>query len=174
VARGNFIDLFPDWHGERFALFAFHPWRKHQPAKVRAFVDFCVEITLTRVRGRTSMHDHRNSQDVVSFGPFSLFAGERLLKKADEPIPLGGRVLDVLIALAERAGKVIPHKELLSSVWPDVTVGDANLRAHIAALCEGGERDQARDMLAPVYERFTEEFETADLKSPRTLLEDLR
>jgi predicted ATPase/DNA-binding winged helix-turn-helix (wHTH) protein len=92
------------------------------------------------------MHDRRNSQDVVSFGPFSLFVGERLLKKADEPIPLGGRVLDVLIALAERAGEVIPHKELLSSVWPDVTVGDANLRAHIAALRKalGDGREGAR------------------------------
>ena len=41
-------------------------------------------------------------------------------------------------------------------------------------LCEGGERDQAREALASVYERFTEGFETADLKSARTLLEDLR
>jgi len=38
------IDLFPDWHGERFPLFAFHPSRKHPPAKVRAFVDFCVTV----------------------------------------------------------------------------------------------------------------------------------
>ena len=38
------IDLFPDWHGERFPLFAIHPSRKHPPAKVRAFTDFCIEI----------------------------------------------------------------------------------------------------------------------------------
>jgi DNA-binding transcriptional LysR family regulator len=44
LARGALIDLFPDWHGERFPLFAFHPSRKHPPAKVRAFVDFCVEV----------------------------------------------------------------------------------------------------------------------------------
>ena len=43
------------------------------------------------------MNDHRNPQlqDVLSFGPFSLFAAERLLKKADEAILLGGRALDV-------------------------------------------------------------------------------
>jgi hypothetical protein len=36
------------------------------------------------------MNDRRNSlpQDVLSFGPFSVFAAERLLKKADEPITL--------------------------------------------------------------------------------------
>ena len=94
------------------------------------------------------MNHHRNSQfnDAFSFGPFSLFATERLLKKADEPIPLGGRALDVLIALVERAGGVVTHKELISSVWPDVTVEDANLRAHIAALRKalGDGRDGAR------------------------------
>ncbi|MGB6353457.1 MAG: LysR family transcriptional regulator [Steroidobacteraceae bacterium] len=42
--KGALIDLFPAWHGERFPLFAFHPSRKHPPAKVRAFVDFCLEI----------------------------------------------------------------------------------------------------------------------------------
>ncbi|TPM96572.1 LysR family transcriptional regulator [Mesorhizobium sp. B2-1-3A] len=44
LAEGALIDLFPDWHGELFPLFAFHPSRKHPPAKVRAFVDFCVEV----------------------------------------------------------------------------------------------------------------------------------
>jgi DNA-binding transcriptional LysR family regulator len=44
LASGALIDLFPDWHGERFPLFAFHPSRKHPPAKVRAFVEFCVQV----------------------------------------------------------------------------------------------------------------------------------
>jgi DNA-binding response OmpR family regulator len=69
------------------------------------------------------MNDRRNSgaQDVLSFGPFSLFAAERLLKKADEPIPMGGRALDILIVLAQRAGEVVSRKEPISSVWPDLT-----------------------------------------------------
>jgi DNA-binding transcriptional LysR family regulator len=44
LTTGALIDLFPDWHGERFPLFAFHPSRKHPPAKVRAFVEFCVNV----------------------------------------------------------------------------------------------------------------------------------
>jgi DNA-binding winged helix-turn-helix (wHTH) protein len=71
---------------------------------------------------------------VLSFGPFNLFAAERLLKETDEPVPLGGRALDILIALTQRAGEVVSHKELISSVWPDLTVEGANLRVHIAAL----------------------------------------
>ena len=44
LERGELVDLFPDWHGEMFPLYAFHPSRKHPPAKVRAFTDFCAGI----------------------------------------------------------------------------------------------------------------------------------
>jgi predicted ATPase/DNA-binding winged helix-turn-helix (wHTH) protein len=94
------------------------------------------------------MNDRRGLQpyDVLSFGPFSLFASERLLKKGDEPIPLGDRALDILIALAERAGEVVTHKELISTVWPDVTVEEGNLRFQIATLRKalGDRRNGAR------------------------------
>ena len=94
------------------------------------------------------MNDRGDPQpnDLLSFGPFSLLTAERLLKKADESIPLGGRALDILIALVERAGEVATHRELISTVWPGVTVEDANLRAQIAALRKalGDGRDGAR------------------------------
>jgi predicted ATPase len=41
-------------------------------------------------------------------------------------------------------------------------------------LSEGGQRDQACHTLALAYDRFTEGFETADLRMARALLEDLR
>jgi predicted ATPase/DNA-binding winged helix-turn-helix (wHTH) protein len=94
------------------------------------------------------MIDSHNSKpkDVLSFGPFSLFTAERMLKKADVPISLGGRALDILIALAERAGEVVTHKELISTVWRGLTVENANLRVHISALRKalGDGRDGAR------------------------------
>jgi DNA-binding winged helix-turn-helix (wHTH) protein len=82
------------------------------------------------------MDDRGNprANDVVSFGPFRLFATERLLKKADDSLQLGGRALDILITLVDRAGEVITRKELISRVWPDVIVEEANLRVHIAGL----------------------------------------
>jgi predicted ATPase len=51
-----------------------------------------------------------------------------------------------------------------------------NLRAamSIARLwCDRGKRDEARDLLAPVYRWFTEGFDTLDLKQAKTLLEQL-
>ncbi len=82
------------------------------------------------------MNGRRNFQpgDVLSFGPFSLFVTGRLLKRADEAIPLGGRALDVLIALTERAGELVSYRELISLAWPNVTVDEANLRVQIATL----------------------------------------
>src|SRR5580704_402709 len=82
------------------------------------------------------MNDHRHSlpEEAISFGPFSLFVTGRQLKRADEPIPLGGRALDLLIALVERAGEVVSYNELVSSAWPNVTVDEANLRVQIGAL----------------------------------------
>lgn len=43
VDRKALVDLFPEWNGERFPLYAFYPSR-HPPAKVRAFVDFVREL----------------------------------------------------------------------------------------------------------------------------------
>jgi predicted ATPase/DNA-binding winged helix-turn-helix (wHTH) protein len=82
------------------------------------------------------MNGRRNFQpgNVLSFGPFSLFMAGRLLKRADEPIPLGGRALDVLIALTERDGEIVSFQELISIAWPNVTVDETNLRVQIAAL----------------------------------------
>jgi len=71
---------------------------------------------------------------LASFGPFRLFTAERQLKKGDDAVPLGGRALDTLIALVERAGEVVTQRELMSRVWPNVTVEEANLRVHIAEL----------------------------------------
>src|ERR1700722_13441686 len=83
---------------------------------------------------------------VLSFRPFSLSAAERLLRKAGDPIPLGGRALDILIALAERAGQVVTHNELISAAWPGVTVEEANLRFQMSTLRKalGDGRDGAR------------------------------
>ena len=44
LADGRLVQLFPDWAEETFPLYAFYPSRRNAPPKVRAFVDFCVEL----------------------------------------------------------------------------------------------------------------------------------
>jgi DNA-binding transcriptional LysR family regulator len=43
---GALIDLFPDWPGEVYPLFALYPTRRHLAAKVRIFIDFCRDVLL--------------------------------------------------------------------------------------------------------------------------------
>jgi predicted ATPase len=38
---------------------------------------------------------------------------------------------------------------------------------------QSGQRNEARDLLAPVYSWFTEGFDTRDLKEAKTLLDEL-
>jgi DNA-binding winged helix-turn-helix (wHTH) protein len=75
-----------------------------------------------------------STNDIVTFGPFRLFAAERILKKNDVPLPIDGRAFDLLIALVERPGEILTHKQLMAQVWTGVTVEEANLRVHIAAI----------------------------------------
>jgi DNA-binding transcriptional LysR family regulator len=44
VESGALINLFPEWSGEMFPLYALFPSRQHQPAKVRSFIDFCLGV----------------------------------------------------------------------------------------------------------------------------------
>jgi predicted ATPase/DNA-binding winged helix-turn-helix (wHTH) protein len=73
-------------------------------------------------------------KNALMFGPFKLSVAERLLKRGEETLPIGGRALDLLTVLVERAGEVISYKELIARAWPDVTVEEANVRVHVSAL----------------------------------------
>jgi DNA-binding transcriptional LysR family regulator len=44
VCTGRLVKLFPEWSDERFPLYAVYPSRLHRAAKVRAFIEFCLEI----------------------------------------------------------------------------------------------------------------------------------
>ncbi|ASG24873.1 ATP-binding protein [Nitrospirillum viridazoti] len=70
----------------------------------------------------------------VTFGPFRLTVGERLLTRDGAPVEIGGRTFDLLVALVEQPGRVLAKRDLLKRVWPDVVVEDGSLRFHMAGL----------------------------------------
>ena len=69
-----------------------------------------------------------------SFGPFRLLPTQRLLLEGDQPVRLGSRALDILLALVERPGQLVSKRELMARVWPDLVVVEANLTVHVASL----------------------------------------
>ncbi|WP_165779552.1 ATP-binding protein [Mesorhizobium sanjuanii] len=82
----------------------------------------------------------------VSFGNFRLDRASRLLLQDGEPVRVGSRALDLLIALVDRAGDVVGKHELLELVWQGVVVDEAAVRVHLASLRRalGDGRDGAR------------------------------
>ncbi|MCV9961853.1 helix-turn-helix transcriptional regulator [Pararhizobium sp. BT-229] len=84
--------------------------------------------------------------DELSFGPFRLSVGQRLLVKDGIPIDLGARALDLLVALTLAPNVVVSKKDLISRVWPDVIVDEGSLRFHMTGLRKalGDGQDGAR------------------------------
>lgn len=71
---------------------------------------------------------------VISFGPFDLFPSARVLYKSGMPVVLGSRALDILIALVERAGEVVNHRDLIARAWRGLVVESGNLRVQVTSL----------------------------------------
>jgi predicted ATPase len=67
------------------------------------------------------------------------------------------------------------HEEILSKeLWERVQLRLSENAARLARfLNEQGRRDEARAMLAAIYNWFTEGFDTADLKDAKALLDQL-
>jgi predicted ATPase/DNA-binding winged helix-turn-helix (wHTH) protein len=73
-------------------------------------------------------------EQVLVFGSFQLFRERKMLLEELRPVRLGGRALDLLVALVERAGEVVGKNELIAYAWPNTVVEENNLRVHIAAI----------------------------------------
>jgi DNA-binding winged helix-turn-helix (wHTH) protein len=84
--------------------------------------------------------------ETVSFGPFLLVPGERLLTRDGARIELGARAYDILVMLLSRPNEVISKNELIAEVWPGLNVEEGSLRFHVAGLRKalGEGKDGAR------------------------------
>ncbi|MGF7149221.1 DNA-binding winged helix-turn-helix (wHTH) protein [Sphingomonas zeicaulis] len=75
-----------------------------------------------------------NDARIFAFGPFRLIPERQLLLEGDTAVRIGGRALDLLIALVERPGELISKHELIAFAWPTTTVEESNLKVNMAAL----------------------------------------
>lgn len=71
---------------------------------------------------------------LYEFGPFQLDAGRLLLLDRATPLPIGPKVVETLLALIEHPGEVFPKSELLTRIWPEGYVDEANLAQNIYVL----------------------------------------
>lgn len=67
-------------------------------------------------------------------GRCELRTGARALLCDGEPVKLGGRAYDVLVALIERRDRLVEVDELVDVVWPGLAVEENNLSVQISTL----------------------------------------
>jgi len=72
--------------------------------------------------------------ETLRFGHFELDPAERVLRIRGEPANLGGRAFDLLLALAERAERLVTKQELLDRVWRGLVVEEHNVATQIGTL----------------------------------------
>jgi DNA-binding winged helix-turn-helix (wHTH) protein len=70
----------------------------------------------------------------LRFGRFELQAHERRLLADGRAVRLGGRAFDLLLALADRPGRLVDKATLIDLVWPGLVVQENNLAAQMSAL----------------------------------------
>ena len=73
-------------------------------------------------------------KSLYEFGSYQLDADRRLLLRGEEPIQLPAKALDILLLLVQRRGEVVTKDELMTAVWPDTFVEEANLSQNIFVL----------------------------------------
>jgi len=71
---------------------------------------------------------------VYRFDHFELRVAERVLRADGQPVKLGGRAFDMLVALVERQDRVVGKRELMDLVWTNLVVEENNLQAQVVAL----------------------------------------
>ncbi|WP_354681515.1 ATP-binding protein [Cupriavidus plantarum] len=72
--------------------------------------------------------------DIFVFGPYRLYPHARVLQRDGTDVPLGSRAFDMLVAMVDRAGEVLSHRDLMAIAWPDLVVEDSNVRVQMANL----------------------------------------
>src|SRR5580693_6273034 len=77
---------------------------------------------------------HAEGLSTYESGAWEIDLARRELRSRGQPVPLGGRAFDIIEVLIQSAGELVTKDDLLSRVWPDVTVGDNTLQVHVWAV----------------------------------------
>ncbi len=68
------------------------------------------------------------------FGPFKLNVRERLLTRDGEAVALTPKSADILVVLLKNAGELVDKETLMTEVWPESFVEEANLTQNVFQL----------------------------------------
>jgi TolB-like protein len=75
-----------------------------------------------------------NNNFCYEFGPFSLEPAQRLLRRDGYPVSLTPKATEILLLLLKNAGQLVEKEDLISEIWPNTFVEEANLTQNIFTL----------------------------------------
>jgi len=73
-------------------------------------------------------------EDLLEFDVYCIDVGQRVLLSRGTPVPLGPKVFDTLLALAEEPGRVLEKDYLLKKIWPDTFIEEGSLARNVSTL----------------------------------------
>jgi DNA-binding winged helix-turn-helix (wHTH) protein/TolB-like protein len=106
------------------------------------------------------------------FGPFRLDVRARRLLRNGEPLPLTPKDFEILVLLVTNRKRVVTKAELMTTLWPESFVEEANLTQHIFTLRRAlGDQSNGKPYVETIPRsgyRFAAEVRTAtpDNESP--------
>ena len=74
------------------------------------------------------------SSGLYEFGPFRLDVDQRVFTRSGQVLPLAPKTFDLLVLMLQRPGHAFSKQELMSALWPDTFVEEANLSFQVSAL----------------------------------------
>ena len=82
----------------------------------------------------TLMVSVSNADDPIRIGEWVAHPRKNELRRGAEAVRVEPKAMDLLVALARRAGEVVSREELLAQVWPGTVVGDEALSQSVTKL----------------------------------------
>jgi DNA-binding winged helix-turn-helix (wHTH) protein/tetratricopeptide (TPR) repeat protein len=71
---------------------------------------------------------------IYRFGPFVLDPAERALRRDGGNMAVPGKAWQILVMLAEAAGRLVTHETMRAKLWPNIVVEDRTLTVHVSTL----------------------------------------
>jgi len=76
----------------------------------------------------------RGDSDLYEFGSYRLDVRRRVFTHGEHLVPLAPKTFELLLLLVRNPGRAFSKQELMSALWPDTFVEEANLSFQISIL----------------------------------------
>ncbi len=97
-------------------------------------MDRCLWGASVEGESRLSASASPAGKELYEFGPFRIDPEKEVLLREGDPVPLTPKTFQILLVLVRHSQQVVTKDDLMTTVWPDTFVEEANLSRNIFML----------------------------------------